>query len=406
MIFYDIVFILFSLLYVPFSICKKGIRSFNVKERLGFISKDLIVSLRSPDNIWIHAVSVGEVMVLGPFIEKIKKDLPRLKIVLTTTTNTGYYVAKKNFSQSAVVLYSPFDLSFAVRKFFALIRPKVLVIVETEIWPNLMRAAKKAAAPVVIINGRISLRSFKKYSLARPFLKSTLKKIDLFCMQSEGDAERMVAIGADKEKIKVTGNMKFDIDISMSNKQPVSRQHLGLAENDILIVAGSTHKGEEEILLQVYRDLSKEFKNLKLLIAPRHVNRAPQIKKLIGSMQGVFLLDTIGHLKEFYSISDIVFIGGSLVPHGGQNPIEPAYFSRPVIFGPHMFNFSHIASVLLKEKAAMQVRDEESLKAAVISLIKDPKKARAMGVFAKKAVEENKGVSSRNLDLIKNFMRY
>lgn len=404
MIIYDIIFIAFSIFYIPFSICKKGFRSFNVRQRLGFIDKGVKDSLRQKKNIWIHAVSVGEAMVLGAFIEKMKKELPGFNIVLTTTTSAGNYVASKNFGDKAAIFYSPFDLSFAVKRFFRIIRPEALIIVETEIWPNLMRVAKRQGVPVVIINGRVSPRSFKRYKLIKPLLKSTFKKIDLFCMQSEEDADRIIAIGAEKDKVKITGNMKFDISLEYRVQSTEYRERLGLSEKDILIVAGSTHKGEEEILLDVYKNLSKKLSNIKILIAPRHINRIPEIKKLTKNVSGAFLLDTIGQLKDFYSIADIVFIGGSLVPHGGQNPIEPAYFSKPIIFGPYMFNFSQIARILINGMAAIEIKDKKGLEEAMSLLINDPKRARAMGVFAKKSIEENRGASIKNFELIKNIM--
>jgi len=404
MIFYDIVFIIFSLFYIPFSLYKKGFRRFNLKSRLGFVPEAVRNKLRSSKNIWIHAVSVGEVMVLGALIDSIKKSMPDHSIVISTTTNTGNEIARKNFESKAIVIYSPLDLSFSVKRFFRIIKPQVLVIVETEIWPNLIGKAQKENTPVVIINGRISPRSFKKYKLARPFLRHTLKKISLFCMQSKDDQERMLAIGAQREKIKVTGNMKFDINIATSLSLQAARENLGLAEKDLLIVAGSTHRGEEKILVDAYKNLQGEFKNLKLLIAPRHLNRAPEIRKLVKNTPGIFLLDTIGQLRNFYSIADIVFIGGSLISHGGQNPIEPAYFSKPIIFGPYMFNFKEIAGILLKETAAIEVKDRLGLQAAISLLIKDPKKAKAMGFFAKKAIEINKGASNKNFEVIKSFL--
>jgi len=404
MILYDIIFLIFSIFYIPFSIYKKGFRSFNIKARMGFIPEDVKSKLRSSENIWIHAVSVGEIMLLGPFIESLKKEFPCRTVVISTTTNPGHEVAVRNFKDQAVIVYSPLDLSFAVSRFLKIIKPKIFIVVETEIWPNLIRVMKARGIPIVVINGRISNRSFKRYIMARPFLKSTLGRINLFCMQSEPDAERIISIGAPPDRIKVTGNMKFDIVITAGDRPDITKGLLGLNEKDILMVAGSTHKGEEDILLEAYKALSKDFKNLKLLIAPRHINRIPQIKKLTKNVQGVFLLDTIGQLKYFYSIADIVFIGGSLVPHGGQNPIEPAYFSKPIIFGPYMFNFKYISEILLKNTAAMEVKDKNGLEKAVSLLADDPKKSKAMGFFAKKTLEENKGATARNVELIKGFL--
>ena len=403
MIFYDVAFIIFSILYIPFAFFKKGKRVFNLRPRFGVDLTGLKGQMDSGKNIWIHAVSVGEVMVLGPFLDKIKSELAGARIVLSVTTKTGYEIAKKNFSEKAAILYSPVDLSFVVRRFFNAIRPDILIVVETEIWPNLLAEAKKRSVPVVLINGRISYRSFKRYVMAKPLLIPTLKKIDLFCMQGAVDAARIIAIGAQKQKVEVTGNMKFDAVITVVPDQDY-RIKMGLGEKDILLVAGSTHKGEEKVLLEAYESLKREFDNLRLLIAPRHVNRAGEIKKLTKNIDGVFVLNTMGHLKNIYAAADIVFIGGSLIPHGGQNPIEPAYFARPIIFGPYMFNFQSIKEALLKEKAAIIVKGAEELKEAVKSMMRDTKKAKAMGFFAKKAIGHGRGATARNFAAIKNIL--
>lgn len=395
MIIYDVIFIIFSVFYIPFSIFKKGKRAFNIRQRCGLGLAD-----HSSPTVWLHAVSVGEVMALGQLVEKIRNQMSAHPVVISVTTKAGYEVARKNFSQSAAVIYSPLDLSFIVNRFFRLIRPKVLVIVETELWPNLITAAKNNKVPVILINGRISPRSFGRYRFAKFFLMPTLEKIDLFCMQSEIDKERVIAIGAPAERVKVTGNMKFDIVEHQSTIAP-ERQLEG-----IRLVAGSTHKGEEEILISVYKELTKEFKNLKLLIAPRHINRIPEIKKLTKDVPGIFLIDTVGHLKDYYAIADIVFIGGSLVPHGGQNPLEAAYFSKPVIFGPFMFNFTDISQALLKKGAAIQIEDAKGLKAAVEDLINSPARRNEMGIAAKLIIKENKGASARNAELIENLTKF
>ena len=440
MIIYDIIYILFSFFYVPFSIFKKGWRGFNLRQRCGTgINIGARHAWPLQDAIWLHAVSVGEVVTLIPLVDKIKGQIGSHPIVISVTTKAGYDVARRNFNHAATVIYSPLDLTFIVNRFFKLIRPKILIIMETEIWPNMLHIAKSNNVPAIIINGRISLRSFGRYKIAKPFLRPTLEKIDLFCMQSEADASRIISIGAPVERVKVTGNMKFDV-LGVRVEGLGSRETLKLNKKDILIVAGSTHRGEEKILLDAYKGLRRDFGNLKLLIAPRHINRIPQLELLVRKVgfvpvrvssmgtynsQGtgltepisfhetcphhstnmgtvplnecqllgsgtvpIFVLDVIGQLKDLYSIADIVFIGGSLAPHGGQNPIEPAYFSRPIIFGPYMFNFDEISHLLLKATAAIEVKDISGLKEAIASLINNPQKARNMGDSAKEAIEQ------------------
>lgn len=420
MVLYDIAFIVSSVFYAPLSIYKKGFRSFNLKWRLGFIPRELSHKLTRSKNIWVHAVSVGEVMLLAQFLPALKKQFPGHCIVISTVTRAGNEVAKRKFGENASVIFLPLDISFIVKRFFLLIRPKIFIIVETEIWPNLITVLKRCGAPVVMINGRISPRSFRRYKIIKPFLKPILEKIDLFCMQSKDDARRIASIGAPSEKVHVTGNMKFDTGVIEDKKRPANRDLLGLTENDVLIVAGSTHRGEEEVLLGVYKDLRSDFPNLQLLIAPRHIERIPEIKVLaekkgivtvrISEISAtyelrftpVFLLDTIGQLRDFYSIADIVFIGGSLIPHGGQNPVEPAYFLKPIVFGPSMFNFKDIARILLQQGAAAEVKDAAGFKEALAGLIREPKRRYAMGFFAKKAIEENKGASGKNVGIIKD----
>ncbi len=425
MIFYDIAFIIFSVFYISFSIYKKGFRGFNLKMRMGFIPAELKKELRGNKNIWIHAVSVGEVMVLMQFLQRLKENFPDHHIVISTTTKAGNTVAKKIAGRDISVMYSPLDLSFAVKKFINIIAPKIFIIVETEIWPNIIKIMKKRKIPVVIINGRISTRAFKRYNVGKLFLRPVLKNIDLFCMQNQVYASRIISIGAPNDKVKITGNMKFDAVSDGMDQIKNTRELLGLGQKDILIVAGSTHNGEEEILINAYKSLKKDFYNLQLLIAPRHIERAPKIKSLIKAKgfvplriskifnQGmeskpedkIFLLDEVGFLKSFYSAADIVFVGGSLIPHGGQNPIEPAYFSKPIIFGPFMFNFEDMSAALLNEGAAIEAKDENELKRALVSLIGDPKKCHAMGFFAKKAIEKNKGASEKNMESIKVLMK-
>jgi len=425
MILYDIIFILFSVFYIPFSICKKGFRSFNLKARLGFMPLDLKNKLGGKKNIWIHAVSVGEAMVIKQLLQFLKKDFPDYHVVISTVTKTGNDVAKNIAGGNASVIYSPLDISFVVRKFVNAINPKVFIIVETEIWPNLIKIVNTRKVPIILINGRISPRSFKRYGTVKLFLKPILKRISLFCMQNQNYASRIISLGADSKKVEVTGNMKLDSIPQDLKPRTENRELLGLSEKDILLLAGSTHKGEESDLLDVYKDLNKDFRSLKLLIAPRHIERISQIESLIknkgfipvrvsninthdlrlATCDHIFLLDTIGQLKDFYSIADIVFVGGSLIQHGGQNPIEPAYFSRPIIFGPFMFNFEDIAQALLKQGAALEVKNKSELGSAIKLLMKDPKKCYTMGFFARKTIDEVKGASEKNSRLIRKILQ-
>jgi len=339
-------------------------------------------------------------------------------------------VARKIIEDEEIALFLPFDLTFAVRKALSYIRPSVLIIAETELWPNLITETDRRKIPIVLINGRISERSFHGYSDVKWMISTTLKKMSLLLMRTKVDAERAAKLGADTHSVKVTGNIKFDsATVSTPSEEDISamRLVLSLQEEDRLLVAGSTHPGEEEALVDVYRRLVSEFKHLRLLIAPRHVERTADVEGII-KRQGltpvkisqllepinhklstinpvIFVLDTIGKLKNFYAIADVVFVGGSLVKKGGQNMIEPAAFAKPVLFGPHTANFRDVARAFLKEGAAIMVKDNNSLQDEISRLIKDPALCKGYGNKGRAIIEENRGASELTLNSLEPFLR-
>jgi 3-deoxy-D-manno-octulosonic-acid transferase len=417
---YDIAFLIFSLFYLPTLIFKGKLHA-DFGERFARYSEEKRRSLKACEGgIWIEAVSVGEVAVCRSLIEGLKARFPGKKIVFSTVTKTGNELARKLYSGDAVIIYFPLDLSWIARRSVSLIAPSLYIMVETEIWPNIIKELSSRSVPCVLVNGRISDRSFGRYRLVKPFLSGTLKKIGLFCMQSLPDAGRIKALGAPDVNIRVTGNMKFDADVRADTvKAEEAKNKMGLSGGGRLLVAGSTHPGEETVILDVFARLSVEFPDLKLLIAPRHIDRAGDVGRIIarhgftpirlstlGPRQNgnggpqVYLLDTIGQLRDIYSIATLVFVGGSLVPHGGQNPIEPAVFGKPVIFGPHMFNFREITRVFVDNDAAMLVKNDEGLLAAIKALLTDPKLCSNMGKNAAAAIIEKRGVTNRNIEEI------
>lgn len=422
---YDLGFLIFSLFYIP-ALFFKGKLHKDFLERFGVYDDAKCARLFSARNvIWIQAVSVGEVTLCKSLIPLLKRDYPDRSIVLSTITKTGNDLAKKLFSGDAEVIYFPLDFSFTAGKAVSRIRPKLYIMIETEIWPNVLRTLRDKRVPAILINGRISDRSFGKYKLVRRFLAKTLDNIAVFCMQSETDAERIRAMGAKADRVRVTGTMKFDAESpSSSSYGPGAKEIFGLSVNDRILVAGSTHGGEEEAVLRAYKMLIKEYPALKIIIAPRHTVRADEIESIAGRMglsavrmramessgtdrQGahqVFIIDKIGYLNDAYSIAEVVFIGGSLVPHGGQNPIEPAVFEKPVIFGPYMFNFRAVASLMLKSGAALQVSSGEELYSEAGRILKDPAIGITLGRNAKKVITENRGASLRNLSAIKELI--
>lgn len=437
---YDIGFLIFSVIYLPVLVFKGKLHR-EFPERFGRYDKAKERALLSgKDRIWIQAVSVGEVTVCKSLIPLLKENFPEHDLVISTITKTGNDLAKKLFSKDAAIIYFPLDFNFTVRRAVKYIKPRMYIMIETEIWPNLLSELSLNSVPSVMINGRISDRSIGKYRLVKPFLKNALSTIRAFCMQDTIDAERVISLGAPPDRVKVTGNMKFDAEVPANVGVPgVVRRFLSLNEDDPLLVAGSTHEGEEETIVKAFKELTFEFPKLKLLIAPRHIDRVEEIEKIIkrsgfeparvsklngsrvlpcrlasrrsrgqagtNSGQRILILDTIGHLNEAYSAATLVFVGGSLVKHGGQNPLEPAVLGRAILFGPHMFNFRHITEVLLKEDAALQITGKEELVKNLKMLINDPVRRSKLGDNARRAIAQNRGATKKNLEKIREILR-
>jgi len=421
---YDVFFAVFALAYLPY-LAIKGKAHRDFMQRFGKLPPEILkISALRP--VWIHAVSVGEVLAVKNFVKKFSARFPGKKIVLSTTTQTGNAVARGIFGNEIPKFYFPVDLGFVVRRVINLINPSAMFIMETEIWPNLILELSKKQIPIALINGRISDRSFKGYRRVKIFFKNILEKIDIFCMQTEADADNVKALGAPENRVKVMGNMKFDVetDLGPTRDEVISDITSLERPGSELLVAGSTHGGEEEMILQVYAILTKRFRNLRLLIAPRHVDRSAVIKKMAVGMgfegilmsdfrklkkrdipaKTVLILDTLGDLKAVLGRANVVFMGGSLVKRGGHNIVEPAMFGKPIVFGPHMFNFRNMAQLFLKEKAALKVADKAGLASTLESLLLDREKADAMGQRAKKLLEKQKGAAIRNVNGIAHFM--
>ena len=407
---YDLIFLVITFIFLPVYLFRRKFHS-GLLRRLGILPRDL--GLASP--IWIHAVNVGEVMAVKKLLEGLRQLYPDKRLVISTVTPTGNKVAKGLLKDGDFLTYLPLDFSFTVNRVINKIKPSLFIIAETEIWPNLIRGLYKKNIPVAIVNGRISDASFKGYSAIKFLLKPILRKVSLFCMQAESDAERLMHLGAAKEKIKIAGNMKFDAAPNLFRHTAVK---LGIRPDEELIVAGSTHPGEEEVILEAYKDLLPEFPGLRLLIAPRHPERASDIEKLVEKngfkplliskllstidyrLSTIFILDTIGELLDYYAICDIVFVGGSLVKKGGHNILEPAALSKPIIFGPHTFNFRDIAQLYLKEQAAILAHNQQELKEGIKYLLANPNKKEELGRKAKDLILANQGATKRNLEYL------
>ncbi|MBF0328965.1 MAG: 3-deoxy-D-manno-octulosonic acid transferase [Nitrospirae bacterium] len=413
---YTIIYFAALCFILPFEYLKrpKDLRKRWLKERLGFIGPSQ--NNRHQKTIWIHAVSVGETIAVAPFIKKIKEKYPQTEIVLSTVTDTGQKVANERLGSIANVIYVPFDLGSTVRSAIKSLAPSLLVIMETELWPNMIGEAERAGVPVLLLNGRISEKSFSGYLKLKFFLKDVLSNISLFCMQNKIYAERMIALGAEPRKVVALGNLKFD------TPRPASTPEWTAVLKGQIIIGGSTHRREEEILLDAYAELKQRFDNLNLILAPRHPERFKEVEELVekkglqmtkrselkllyaaNSLSGtVVLLDVIGELSSVYGAVDIAVMGGSFIPHGGQNPLEPACWGKAVVCGPHMENFPFMKD-FYESGAAMQTQQEElvfTLKKILDSQdIKD-----AMGRKAQELYEQNAGVSEKALEIVGRYL--
>lgn len=424
-LFFNGFFFLFSIGYLPFFI--KRLRQAEsasqlLRERRGFFSRDFIEKTSIKKPIWIHAVSVGEVMAAKKFVELIRAKFPEEQVVFSTVTPTGQSIAREMESERVNVCYFPFDFSWIVKRFLKSVNPKVILLLETEIWPNLLIEASRNEIPVGIINGRLSEKSAKGYARLSFLFKKVFGCLEFVCSQTEEDAERYESVGVLKSRIQVLGSTKFDNANIEGLKEEVAtclKEKIRLEESLKIIVAGSTHPGEEEILLRSYQALLKENPFLRLLIAPRHVDRSDQVVKIatdygldvslyssvdLEKEYQVLVIDQMGVLKNLYALADVVFVGGSLVRHGGQNPIEPAGFKKAVLHGPHVFNFKQVYQMLDERKGACLVRSGEELAVELKSLLEDQERNKSLGETAYNLVCSMQGSSERHVNRISSYI--
>jgi 3-deoxy-D-manno-octulosonic-acid transferase len=367
-------------------------------------------------SIWVHAVSVGEAVAAGTLVPRLREAYPGLRIAVSVTTPTGRRIAEEKLAGADVVFYCPFDLAFLVRRRMRRLRPVALIVIETEIWPHLLREAHRAGAATLLVNGRISDRSFPRYLRIRYCLKRYLAEVDRFLMQNELYARRIESLGAGPEAIRVVGSLKFD----GADGEPRAGAPRVTPAGRPIWIAGSTLDPEERILLSVFGRIRASVPDLYLVVAPRHPARFDEVVKLTRARElrvarrsedagspaeaDVLVLDTLGELASIYREADLVFVGGSLATWGGHNIIEPASHGKPVLFGPHMQNFADIARLFLDAGAAIQVGSEEALERSVRELLASPERARELSRRALDVVSENRGAADRTVAALKEIL--
>ena len=420
---YNILLLLIIALLAPLPVVLMLLRS---GERRRFIERCALAYSDRLDGFskrpfWIHAVSVGEVMASVQLIRELKRRFPGRPVVLSTTTATGNATARAHAKSADAVLYFPYDLTFIVKCAVRCIRPALFFSLETEIWPNLYRILHRQGVPILIVSGRISEKSFPRYRAFRFFFSRVLVLVGRFCMQSALDAERIIAVGAPESRVSVCGNIKFDLsapDVSPEEQQEM-RSLFGLGPQQPLLIAGSTHRGEEQQVIETFIELRKEVSDLVLLLAPRHparfneaaetvaasglafVRRTALTNGAVRTDEPVIMLDTIGELVRIYSIGTVIFIGGSLVEGiGGHNPLEPAAAGKPVVFGPHMQNFKQISLVICEQQAAFQVDDKAALAGILRALLNSSDLRAAAGAHALAVIRDNSGAAARIADTV------
>jgi 3-deoxy-D-manno-octulosonic-acid transferase len=416
---YSLVLALLALGYLPLFLVRKVWSAgypLALRERLGFVR---VPAPSLPGGrFWVHAVSVGEVMAAVPLVQALRARWPAADLVVSTVTATGERVARARLPEAVAMVTFPLDFRGAVRRAVRRVEPGCFIALETELWPNLLRALRQGRVPAVLANGRISDRSYRRYRLVRRLFRRVLGDVALFCMQSEEDARRIISLGAYPERVLVTGNLKMEAPSGDAGTEQLWRRLLHLGQAPV-VVAGSTHRGEEATVLDAFLATRPGLAGLRLVLAPRHPERLDEVEDLArtrglgvvrrsgvsaGTGAEVILLDTMGELASLYAVADVIFVGGSLVPVGGHNVVEPALQSKAVVFGPHMENFRETAALLLRADAAVQVKDGPELAAVLGRLLADAPARQALGRAAWSAVRAHQGACLRTVAAIERVL--
>jgi 3-deoxy-D-manno-octulosonic-acid transferase len=419
-VFYSLLLACAALLSLPWwtvQMLRLGKYRSGLAERLGFVPARL--NDAQPGSIWVHAVSVGEVLAVSQLINDLQRKYPDRQIFISTTTATGQALARQRFGENRA-FFMPLDFGFAVRRYLNALRPHLIVIAETEFWPNLLHLAGKRQTSLAIVNARISDRSFPRYKRFKWFFGRVLSEVDLFLAQTADDAQRLREIGAPTERVRGSGNLKFDVRPSA---QPalIAGLRAAIGQDSPIIVCGSTAEGEEEPLLAAFKAVQRQFPAAVMILAPRHPERFEKVAGLISAAgfalqrrtqwqsaqpirSGIFLLDSVGELAAIYELADIAFVGGSLVPTGGHNILEPAQYGAAILVGPHTFNFREIVSIF-ELGGAVKTVTAEALGTQLLSLLNHSDERQRMGRLAKELFTKHAGATRRTLDALDPFLK-
>ncbi len=418
--FYRIAYPIFCLVYLPhfWMRSKQAEKPSDVFfQRIGNYDRFQDSVQPEESRIWVHAVSVGEVMAAKEWIRRFLARTDKTRVVVTTVTPTGQRVAKDLMGPRVTVCYAPLEYSFSVHRFLNVFQPKALLLMETELWPNLIIQAFRRGLRVGILNARLSKRSAQNYRRWRTFLGAIFRRVEFILAQTAEDRERFLSLGVPEDQVHVMGNMKFD-NVSL---EPISNEELksfrnqwGFSSEDRIWVAGSTHPGEEDVFLRVFQKLKKRIPHLKAILAPRHIERSKELLEKLRSLglqaalstdrasgsKDILILNELGILKKVYGLAELVFVGGSLIRHGGQNPIEPAALRKPILTGPHVFNFKNVYATLRQNRAVLQVLTEADLEMEAQRLLDHPEQGKVMGENAFRVVESFQGATRDQLRFV------
>jgi 3-deoxy-D-manno-octulosonic-acid transferase len=419
--FYNLLYPIGLIFFLPGQIAKlvrRGNYRHKLGQRFGVYGPEVRARLAAHRNTWIHAVSVGEVAVALKLAAKLRQLDPDFFCVLTTTTTTGFQVANSEADDRMEVLYNPLDFWTITRSAFAAIRPVRLILVEAEVWPNLAAEARNRRVPLALVNARLSKRSEARFHRFLSLITPTFRCLDAVCVQEVDDIERWVGLGVSRERIHSVGSIKYDpVGVRLNPDLPLEvLDRFGIDRDRPILFGGSTHPGEEEILGEIFRRLRADFPAFTLIVAPRHVERVPEIRERLeglglnvslrsqsatrDSPPDCLLLDTTGELQHWYAVATIVFVGKSLTARGGQNPVEPILAGKPVLFGPHMENFSALAQALVVNNAAVQVRDPNSLHEQIVWLLRDREAAFRLVANAHSVLARHSGATERTAAIV------